>query len=505
MSDDTDVQKSFDEEEVLPFAPTVNEEETFKEELPIFGDPVDLDSVYRTGLFMARFSQRTEQVDEALSRFERPYYERFMAERELQTKLQTKEGRTPEPDEGSQWARVTSDAIDNAPEKGMTNFAREGSDWRQVVEYEGVKMGAGETTINPDRVTNSSTFVKYIAQKAKVGTGINIPLYHSGIWVHIDTPSAVAISNLRYQLGAQKVSLGMQTKGASFSGYSHTITMLAVDFTLEYITKSNYDAVSPTDFKEVIAQADIPVLLWGMAMVLYPTGFHYSFPCISDPKCDHVTTRNVNLRRMKWEDVSRLTKNQKRHMKRMFQTVTKEDLRLYREEFEGFNGHRVWLGDIGVDLKVPTIYEYDVAAKDWINEIVDLSASQYNEPVDNDARRKKMDQFAQDTTAAQYRHWVKAVVAREDGDDEIVSSDESIAIDSALKAVFSTNEWADKFINAVEDYISEMKMTAIALPSFECPKCKKEPDSELFHPRFPHLIEVDVVSDFFTLLALKQN
>lgn len=501
MSDTQD----YSEDELTPFTPTVNEEQNFTETLPMYSDPVDLESVRRTGLFLARFSQRVEQVDEAMERFKRPYLERFDAEREFQTKLRDKEGRTPEMGEGSEWARVMSDAIDDEPIMGNTNFARAGSDWRQSVEYEGVEMGAGETTINPKRVTNGSSFAKYIAQKAKVGTGVNVPLWHSGIWVHIDTPPAVAVSNLRYQLGAQKVALGMQTKGAAFSGYSHTITMLAVDFTLEYITKSNYDVVSPTDFKEVIAQADIPVLLWGMAMALYPNGFHYSFPCISDPKCDHVTTRNVNLRRMKWEDTSVLTKNQKRHMKRMFQTVTKEDLRLYREEFEGHNGHRVWFDDFGVDLKYPTIYEYDIAAKDWINEIVDMSAGQYNEPVDNDARRKKMDQFAQDTTAAQYRHWVKAVVAREDEQDEFLESDESVAIDTVLKSVFSTNEWADRFISAVERYIADTKITAIALSSFECPKCKKEPDSELYHPRFPHLIEVDVVSDFFTLLALKQN
>lgn len=498
---------NFDDDEKAPYTPAVNEEENFKVDLDPYTEPKDVEAVRQTGLFLTRIASRFEQINEALERNDAIFYRRFQGEKDFQQRLRDSEHRDPEPDEGDEWARVMGDSLEQVYGAGLTDFARAGSEWSQVVEYEGRKMGAGEATIAPSKATTGDAFVKLMQQKAKVGTGINVPLYHSGIWVCIETPSNIEISNLRYQLGDQKVQLGMATKGSAFSSFASTITMLAVDFTLDHVSKANIEFTSPTDLKEVISQADIPVLLWGMAMAMYPRGFHYSFPCIADPgECDHVTTRLVQLRRMKWEDLSRITKRQRQHMARMFMRCTEEDLATYRSEFEGNDGRRVWITEeFGVDLKVPTIYEYEMSSRDWIDSIVDMSATRYNEPVDSDKRAKRIERFAMDTTASQYRHWVKGMVVRGDTEEDVVASEDSDAITVGMKSVFSHPEISSDFIDAVEKYISDIKLTAIALPSFECPACKKTPSSEMFHKRFPHLVEIDVVSDFFTLVGLKQS
>ena len=491
--------------ESTDFTPTVNEQQNITEDLPMYSMSEALDDVRKAGLVLSRFASRFEQINEALERNGAVFFERIKAEDSYQKRLMASEGRDPTPEEGSEWARSVSEAMPEVYGAGLTDFSRPDSEWGQTLEYEGRKMGIGETRVTSSKANSGDNFIKLLTQRSGVGTGINVPLYHSGIWVRIESPSRVEISNLRYRLGEQKVQLGMETKGSAFSAYTHTITMLAVDFVLDHVTASNVDFTSPTDLKVLISQLDIQTLLWGMASAMYPRGFHYSFPCIANPsECNHITTRNVNLRRMKWEDKSRLSKKQRKHMAQMFTRCTEADLELYRKEFDGYNGRRVWVTEeTGIDLKIPSIYEYETASREWIDGIVELSATQFNEPVDSERRTRRINQFANDTSGAQSRHWIKGLVVKGDSEDEVVVTEDSDVVTMGVKSVFSDEEHIAKFIDAVDKYIIDTKVTAIALHSVECPACGKSPATELFHKRFPHLVEIDVVADFFTLVGLK--
>ena len=58
-------------------------------------------------------------------------------------------------------------------------------------------------------------------------------------------------------------------------------------------------------------------------------------------------------------------------------------------------------------------------------------------------------------------------------------------------------EWFDK---QIKDYIRDSTVGLVAIPSWNCPKCNS-PQATKFHERFDHLINLDMILVFFTLIA----
>lgn len=475
----------------------------FNEELsttePLSSDPAH-------GETLALFREAYSTVNTVLERANDLLESINRREEDLYLKAQ-QAGRLMGDEDGNPWFRMVMNALPHAQinQMGENSAARDGSEWRQTMDYEGQslrpgqpkqKLGAGHHTTE-EKMT-------YLSRRAGVGTVFDVPLYHSGVWVRLKTPSLVALTGLQHQLSQLKVTLGSDSKGMAFSNTSQALTSIAVDFALQYVIDTNVHTSTPSDLKERILLLDAPVLLWGLAVTLYPKGYPYAHPCIADPeKCQHITKELLNLNRLLWTDTTSLSQTQKKLMARRFQKkLSEEEYELYHTE-KVRGDHRVaWFDELGLTLKVPTLQEYEDSGLDWINGIVEMTQGAFNEPPHGANRDQYISQLAMATTARQYTHWISEVRERdEDGNDELLSNEPDV-INETLNHIFSTDEFVEQYFGKITEYVDDAMVSMVAIPSFNCPKCAS-PVSEKFHERFHHLVPLDVLTTFFTLVNRK--
>jgi len=472
-----------------------------------FASTKDLDKPIMLGDALAMFREVFSTVSGTLDKADN-LLKKIDKQEEAIFKKANDQGRTLGDDEGNAWYRTVMNALTHANinQAGEEASTREGSEWRQVLEYEGQSLRPGQPK---QRLGDGHHTVEekltYMSRRAGVGTVFDVPLYHSGIWVRMKTPPLSALTSLQYQLSQLKVTLGSDSKGMAFSNTGQVLTSVAVDFALQYVIDTNIHTSTPSDLKERIRVLDIPTLLWGLAVTLYPNGFPYVHPCVADPEnCQHVVKETLNLNRLFWTDSVSLTKTQKKLMARRFQhKLTEEEYTLYHAEKVRGNNRVVWFEDLGVTLKVPTVQEYEDAGRDWINGIIEMTQGAFNEPPHGANRDRYILSLGEATTARQYSHWVADIRERDDdGEDVIADSDD--VINEALNHVFSTEEYAESFLGKITEFVDDAMLSMVAIPSFDCPSCKKT-ISEGKHERFPHLVPLDVLTTFFTLVNRKLN
>lgn len=428
-------------------------------------------------------------------------------EEELERKA-IKQGREVADDEGNAWFRTAMNALTYAQLNGFgeNSLAREGSDWQQILDYEGQGLRPGQPKQKLGGAHHSrEETMTYLARRAGVGTVFDVPLYHSGVWLRMKTPPLSAITGLQYELQQIKVTLGADSKGMAFSNTAQVLMSAALDFALQYVIDSNVHYTTPSDLKEKILLPDAPMVLWGLAVTLYPKGFPYAHPCVADvEKCQHITKETLNLNRLYWTDSTSLTQGQKKLMARKFTKMTDDEQRLYLTEHTRGGQRLVWFDELGLTLKVPTLQEYEDAGQAWINGIIEMTQGAFNEPPHGSNRDQYITRLGMATTARQYSHWVTSIHEKdEDGNEELVSEDTDV-INETLNHIFSTDEFVDTFFGEVNRYMDDSLISMIAIPSFNCPKCQT-PVAEKFKERFEHLVPLDVLTTFFTLVSLKHS
>lgn len=411
-------------------------------------------------------------------------------------------------EDGNLWIRVLFDAFASArlDNIGLNTLSREGSDWRQGLEHEGKDLRPGRPKQKLTNGHNKDEILSYVANKSGTGATFDFPMYHSGLWIRMKSPSLSALASLQHELNQVRISLGSDTKGMAFSNTSQVLTSIATDFALSYAVDANCNFRTPSDLKERIVTLDIPSLLLACAATLFPRGYNYMAPCVADmDKCQFVVKEKLNLQHLQRVDVNALTRDQRQHMATRFSVkYTDEQLDAYRKQHQHGGERVVWFDDIGLKLSVPTLQQHEEAGKAWIDGIIEMTQGAFNEPPHGANRNRYIDQLGQTTTARQYAHWVSGVLDRDDdGEINEISSDTEV-IAATLDQVLSANEFAELFFKQVTEYIEDSMISMVAIRSYNCPKCNT-PVAEKFHERFEHLVPLDMLTTFFTLASRKLN
>lgn len=436
--------------------------------------------------------------------------QRLIRHNERDAQRANRENRPMRDEEGSAWLRKIADeeAIEHAAkyEFGERAQARSQSEWRQTVDYEGHRLRAGRPKQRLGASSSDEEKILYMARRSGVGTVLDVPLYHSGVWVRLRTPQLLDLTNLDHQVSQLKVTVGNDTRGLAFSNISQTITSTVVDFALQFVIESNVHMQTGSDLKERILVPDIPVLLWGLACTIHPQGYPYAHPCMADPdNCHHIIHEVLNLHRLFFTDTTGLSQTQRKLMSRRFTKLTEEEYQLYHSEHVHVSQRVEWFGEFGLEFKVPTLQEYEEVGKEWIDSIIETSQGSFNEPPHGSNRDRYITQLAYSASARQYAHWVRAVYFLDPDDDDQeaaeFSSDPKM-IDQTLSMIFSTEDYLEDFLTRVQKYIDDTLISMVAIPAVECPNCGN-PIQDREHERFPQLVPLDVLSVFFTLVSRK--
>ena len=328
------------------------------------------------------------------------------------------------------------------------------------------------------------------------------PLWHSGFWVSIKTPTDIDLLNLYEQTARRKTEVGRDAFGLPFSNDMTYIMEPVMELFEKCLVKVSLQSDKPTS--EIINQIKLPdfqTICWGLARVIWPNGFMYSRSLL-DENASGEKDRNIvallDVGKLLWVDQNSLSDYQRRHMSsRMSKKLSEESVDLYLSQFNRPMTRRVKIhstptSDFYVTLHVPTIGEAIAAGNMWITNLQTMMQASIIEE-DEVKRAAILKEYSQATRMCQYVHWVKAIhQVLPDGEEETYDDEESIY---AIMRHFSSEEdMADTFLREVISFISTSNVSIVGVTTV------KE-DEEMKHDAYPRLIPVDAMLLFFFLLV----
>lgn len=409
------------------------------------------------------------------------------------------------------WAQALQDGLEmtSYAEGFLPSLEEEGRLWSQAVNHGNAKLMAQSPKFKPVENENLKGERAVIRLMNQLGLGslVQVPLWHTGIWVTIKPPTETEIVELHRIMAADKIQYGRFTYGLAFANMSSYTVGRLVDFVIDHIydTTVKTDELPISEMKKFISAQDYPSLVWGMACSMFSNGFQYRRPCSSDPgKCNYILEETLNVTKLQWTDNNALTEWQKTHMTgRQSKCKDKASVVRYKEELSRLQNSVFVIKNDDTDLSVkmvlgtPSIQDYVEAGQRWIGEITDTVERALTVDTKDDERNRFIRRHSQATAMRNFMHWVKAI---ELGSNVI---DDRETIESTLSVLSSDDNIRTAYNKAVVDYINKSTISLIGIPVFECPNCHKEQTSDTQVDTHRNIIPLDVMQVFFALLYQK--
>lgn len=412
-------------------------------------------------------------------------------------------------DEARDWANVLQEGLTYLPNsKTYKNTLNN----PEVEFHNTVKHNGNDLITKPPRhksVENQTLqgepAVMRIISQLGLGSLMQVPLWHSGIWVTFKPPGESEIVELYRRLVNRKIEFGRYTSGLVFSNIGVYFTNELVDFAIAHI----YDlsAKSPDitieNIKDHIVSQDIPSLIWGMVSSIYPKGFRYRRACNADAlKCNHVVEATLDVSKLQWTNTKGLTEWQKAFMhSRQTKFRSLEEIQRYKSELRLMQKYRFSLdneSEIFFTVKNPTLTEYIDAGHQWIGEIVSAVEAVLDIEVSDKQREEEITRRGQATTLRQYAHWIDTI---ELGSNVI---NDRKTIEETLNHLSSDDVIRNKILSEIVNYINRSTISLIGIPVYTCPACGETQEFEQADTglqNFTNIIPLDVGLVFFGLIV----
>ncbi len=406
-------------------------------------------------------------------------------------------------EEGERWLQTVVEAqtMFHRGNALLSSLTREDSLWKQQIQVGAETLSArrpsfGEGTESGEKLTGVQAMLKLQASLG-LGAVVRVPLYHTGIWVVLKAPSEAALLELDRRIANEKILLGRVTNGLIFSNSSVYQNSYLMNFALAHIYEATYKYTDINELKSIIKLTDLPTLLWGLICTIYPNGYPFKQPCITDPtKCQHVVEELLNIQKLSWTDEASLSDKQRRHMLRKTAKFTLEEIQAYQSEHSFTKKGTLKLHErLTAELKVPTLEEYEQSGFAWVDGIVKSQDQAFGGTIKGEERNQYIMEQAQVTALRQYAHWIEKLVLHDPKGDKVI--DDRKTLEDSLSMLTASEEVFTTFFNGAGAFIDNTTISLIAVPKYNCPNCGEPmPDEEKKHP---HLIPLDVSNIFFTL------
>lgn len=373
---------------------------------------------------------------------------------------------------------------------------RASSTWKQALMHEGDKLGISKVKYGSSSsgIISGDKALMKLSGSLGLGTTVQVPLWHTGIWVTLKAPTESSLLELDRRISNEKITLGRYTSGMAFSHTSVYTVGYVLNFILNHVIDSSLKGFNNDSLKSLIKVTDIPSLVNGILSSIYPSGYDYARPCTTNPtECQHVTTGKVSIPKLMWVDNSAITPTQAKHMSKRDSKFTVEEIKKYQDEHVRGDKRTVSISDnLNMVLNVPTLEQYIESGTRWVDNIVRLLEVSLGTSLDSKERDDYILAQGKLTTVRQYGHWISEIVI----DDDIVKDTDTI--ESALSLISADEELTDKIFTELGIYIDDSVISLMAVPKYKCPKCQGEEEVSL--ENFPHLLPIDAIRSFFTLL-----
>lgn len=403
---------------------------------------------------------------------------------------------------GSKWGEVIKAArrhiqVGNA---FISSLYRDDSLWRQSVTSGAEQLAPSRPRLgdsgNPEnRLTGVHAMMK-IQAVLGMGAVMRIPLFHSGLWVSIKAPSEAALLELERRISNEKITLGRQSNGLIFSNSSIYTTMYLVEFVLAHVYEATYKYEDVSELKSIILISDIDMLLAGMLLAIYPQGYPFQKSCLTNPvKCQYVVEELLDISKLFMFDDRALTDKQRKHMSQRTAKFTLDQIKAYQTDHKFMSQGVVALSDeLSMELKVPTIAQYEESGMRWVDDIVKHTDQAFAGTLTAQERDTYILEQGAMTAFRQYAHWIdRLVISGSEKIDDRKSIEESISLLTANDDVFKT------YFEGMQKFIDGSTIALTAIPRFNCPSCGAPMSDE--DRRHPHLIPINMSNLFFTILG----
>lgn len=397
--------------------------------------------------------------------------------------------------EGREWAEVLKASRYTVQYKDqfIASTEREGAQFRQAVPSERGPLTAAAPNFKDSENTKltGERAVLRVRALLNMGSIVQIPLWHSGFWLSLKAPSEGDMLELNRRLMDEKVSLGRTTYGLAYANTSVFFVAAIMDFAMTHYYDSSLKDNSQANVRSKISSLDIPLIAWGLACVIWPRGFQYARAVI-DGEVNRTIKERLNVGKLLWTDVSSLTPWQVSHMaQRSGNTMTNEAVQRYRDEFTRGKGRTIELRDnLKVTVAVPSMDDYLASGQKWVNNIVRMVDAALAVPPDSNERDTIIYDHGKATNMRQYRHWVESIEVG----TNVIEDEETL--DQTIDVLSADDDIRAKYFQGIRDYMEDSTIALIAVPA-----ATEQEESGM--PRFPHLLPLDAVSTFFTLLVQK--
>lgn len=374
----------------------------------------------------------------------------------------------------------------------LSSVNREGSMWLQGLDTANGRLGFSSPKFGEKEGVKLSGDLAMLRLRALLGGGglVQVPLWHSGFHITLKTPKDSAILELRERNEQARITLGRVTFGMVFSNTAGYLVENVVDMILEHVYSTTLK--DGKNLREKISVLDLPILIWGIACCIWPNGFQYARSSVTPDGIakKEIITALVDVAKLMWVDQTAFTERQKAHMSnRQPEQITEDMRKIYVDQFVSTAGRTIELkGDqVTLGLKVPTIAEYIATTHNWVDSLINIIDRTFTgDRSDIDGRNRSILNHANLSRMRQYGHWISKVTI--DG----TSYDDPGTMDSMLEVLSGIKDIQTTYYSKIDSFINDSTVACIAIPETS--------GNETDLPRFPHLIPIDALGVFFSLL-----
>ena len=333
-----------------------------------------------------------------------------------------------------------------------------------------------------------------------------VPLPHSGINVAIKPPGESAVIDFYNSVFREKIGLGRMSSGLTLTNFSVHLNNRLFEFILDHVHSINYGDIPKSDLRKYLKMPDFYILATGMAAAQYPNGFEYQRPCISeDAKCDYIAKGLINLSKLYWVDNTALTEVQKKILldarpgiltKEHYTKYQLEHTRMVSTSFSVQNEQSAFT----FHLRVPTFEEHVQDGMAWINKINGaVDAIIVTDGDEEETRAVIMQQYVKSSTLRQFSHYIEYIEV----DNEPITDRETL--NKVLELLSADDIMREELFRRILKYKSDTTIAIIGIPSYKCPNCHAEQNTEPVNQGLVDVIPLDVMNLFFTLLTLRMS
>jgi hypothetical protein len=371
---------------------------------------------------------------------------------------------------------------------------RKDAQWTQTVKFEDKRIAPSVNAIK-----EGSSSLDVIASAAGIHHGRSriVPLYNTGIWVELSSPTPNEWVLLKERISQEKLDMALRTSGVSLSNNDVYQRAAITNFLLEHVVWTTAPNKDLNYLKSIIQVTDYIPLTAYMAGLVYPTGYDYMYQCKANPyKCTHVENKVMDILRTVWNDFSMLSERQLRLLSSR-KVLRHEDIMDYQSDFDTKVSPVLSINDnLQIRFRIPSLSDAEDEGMAWITDMQTRTNEAFGRRLDGDQRNDFLRRMAIADRLVTYAHFIESIVGRQ-GEHEAVEVDRE-RISDILRALGQEEDIANKISEFRRTFVFNRQVSICGTVKEPCSACGAHPPKEEYS--HADLITLDPVYLFTTLL-----